>query len=60
MKTQTIYLVIEEGNGFLHKAFIVEIDADIYAEQLSKETGLNCFEVQSLELNIPEAEDLYF
>lgn len=48
---ETIYLVIEQGAGITHMAFSSQDKAEIYAKQLSFETGFDCFEVQPLTLN---------
>lgn len=45
-KMHTIYLVIEQGAGIVHKAFESITDATDFSIQLQKETGFDCYEVQ--------------
>lgn len=57
---KTIYLVIEQGAGYIHKAFISEYKAEQHVKQLEQETGFECFEVQNLDLceYLPTIEEL--
>lgn len=45
-----IFLVIEDGTGFIHKAFNLFDSAEKYAEQMSKETGFENFEVVTVDI----------
>lgn len=49
MKTKTIWLVIEQGAGIIHHAFISYSDAVTYMEEKEEETGLKCFELQEVD-----------
>jgi predicted TPR repeat methyltransferase len=42
---QTVYLVFEEGNGYIHKAFQNYADAEKLVRQLQEDTGFECFEI---------------
>ena len=46
---KTIYLVIEQGAGIVHKSFESILDATEFATNKHKETGFDVFEVQPLE-----------
>lgn len=46
-----IFLVIEDGSGYIHKAFSLLIDAEKYAERISKETGFENFEVIAVDID---------
>lgn len=45
-----IFLVIEDGTGYIHKAFNLFDAAEKYAEQMSKETGYDNFEVIAVDI----------
>jgi hypothetical protein len=52
MKEQQIFVVIEQGNGFVHSAHTTEQAAKEQAEKLMYETNFENFEVQELTLFI--------
>lgn len=41
----TIWLVIEQGAGLVHKAFEDKADAIVFAEKLKKDEDMDCFDV---------------
>jgi hypothetical protein len=50
IEQRTIWLVIEQGVGFIHHAFTLYSDALEFAENLKKETGFDCYELHELDL----------
>jgi hypothetical protein len=46
---KTIYIVIEQGAGIVHRAFESIKDATQFAANLQEQTGFDCYEVQSLD-----------
>ena len=46
---KTIWLVIEQGVGIIHKAFENKIDALSFVEVLKKDAGHDCFELQAID-----------
>jgi hypothetical protein len=48
---KNIWLVIEQGAGMIHKAFMNKKDAEALDERLNKETGFeDCYEIKALDL----------
>jgi hypothetical protein len=46
-----IWLVIEQGAGMIHKAFVNKTDAEALVQRLKKETGFeDCYEIKALDL----------
>ena len=48
-REKTIYIVIEQGSGIVHRGFEKYADALECVEELKKETGFECYEIQELE-----------
>ena len=49
-ETKTIYIVIEQGAGIIHKAFFTRVDAILFIEVLIEQLGYDCFEIQDLDI----------
>jgi len=50
MKQKTIWLVIEQGAGIIHKAFNYYEEANLFVQSLKNETGFDCYEIQELDI----------
>jgi len=46
---KTIWLVIEQGAGTIHKAFESKDDAIVFADILKITEGMECFEVKPVD-----------
>jgi hypothetical protein len=47
---KTIYIVIEQGAGIIHKAFYKRVDALSFVEVLKEQLCFDCFVIQALDL----------
>jgi hypothetical protein len=48
---KNIWLVIEQGAGIIHQAFVNKEDAQALVQRLKKETGFeDCYEIKALDL----------
>lgn len=45
---KTVYVLIEQGAGILHKVFECQKDAEIFLEILKEQSGYDCYEVQEI------------